>query len=367
MIIHFSILAVILSISFLWEKGTKSNKIKFPNYVMPLIPWLIIFGYIAFLAAMRTEMNDTSVYVASFKNTPGTIQSALNVLIGDSKDKGFYFFTEIFKMFISDNYHMWFAFFSFIESFCFIYILRKESVSIFDSCFFFFASTLYYNYFSMMRQWFAAALFFLAFKWLKQRKFIPYLLMCLCAAQFHNSAYVCIPIYFLVHDKPFCNKQLIYAFIIAIMLLVLNPLLETLENSSSTYSYVFDTMSQNTGSSPIRIIIAAVTVILSFLEAKTISIINNKTLNIVLNLSIINLILNIVATFTSGLYLIRMSVYFNIFNMLLFPFLLEIILKGNNKKIIKTGFFVFYLLFFVYQMSHQGSWGYSSDILGKYY
>lgn len=367
MVIHFSILAVILAVSFLWEKGTKANKIKFPSYIMPITPWLIIFGYIAFLAAMRTGMNDTSVYVASFKDASGTIQSALEVLLGDGKDKGFYFFTEVFKLLVSDNYHMWFAFFSIVESLCFVYILRKESISILDSCFFFFTSALYYNYFSMMRQWFAVALFFLAFKWLKQKKFIPYLIICLIAAQFHNSAYLCIPIYFLLHDRPFCNKQLIYTFIVAVSLLMLNPLLETLETSSSTYSYVFDTMSQSTGSSPIRIIIAAVPIILSFLYRKKIWFISNKSLNIALNMSMINLLLNIVASFTSGLYLIRMSAYFNVFNMLLFPFILEIILKGNNKKIIKIGFFVFYFLFFIYQMSYQGAWGYSSDILGRYY
>lgn len=366
MVIHFSILAVILAISFLWEKGTKANKIKFPSYIMPITPWLIIFGYIAFLAAMRTEINDSSMYIHFFDLIPGTFHDIFEIIGGEGKDKGFSIIANLFKMFISDDYHLWFAFFSVIESLCFIYILRKESISILDSCFFFFTSALYYNYFSMMRQWFAIALFFLAFKWLKQKQFIPYLLVCLFAAQFHNSAYLCIPIYFFVHDRPFCNKQLVYIFIVIIMLLLLNPILESLENSSGTYNYVFDTMSQSSGSSPIRIIIAAVPVILCFLYRKKIWNVNNTTLNISLNMSMINLILSIVATFTSGLYLIRMSTYFNIFNMLLFPFLFEIILKGKNKQIIKIGFFVFYFLFFIYQMGHQGSWGYNSDILGKF-
>lgn len=366
MVIHFSILAVILAVSFLWEKGTKANKIKFSSYIMPLMPWLIIFGYIAFLATMRTSMNDTSMYIHSFDLIPGTFDNIVEVVSSDGKDKGFSVLANLFKIFISDDYHLWFALFSIIESACFIYILRRESISLLVSCFFFFTSTLYYNYFSMMRQWFAVALFFLAFKWLKQKQFIPYLLICLFAAQFHNSAYLCIPIYFLVHDRPFCNKQLVYVFIIVIMLLILNPLLEALESSSSTYNYVFDTMNQNSGSSPIRVIIAAVPVVLCFLYRKKIWNMNNKTLNISLNMSIINLVLTIIATFTSGLYLIRMSTYFNIFNLLLFPFLLENILTGENKKIVKIGFFIFYFLFYFYQMSYQGSWGYNSDILGKF-
>lgn len=366
MVIHFSILAVILAVSFLWEKGTKANKIKFPSYIMPLMPWLIIFGYIAFLAAMRSGMNDTPAYIHSFEITPGNFDNIAQIINSSEKDKGFYILSNFFKMFISNDYHLWFLLFSVIESACFVHILRRESISLLDSCFFFFTSTLYYNYFSMMRQWFAVALFFLAFKWLKQKKFIQYLLICLLAAQFHNSAYLCIPIYFLVHDRPFCNRQFVYIFLTVILLLLLNPILQSLENSSSTYSYVFDTMSQNSGSSPIRIIIAAVPVILCFLYRGKIWNMDNKTLNISLNMSMINLVLTVVATFTSGLYLIRMTTYFNIFNVLLFPFLLENVLTKRNKQIVKIGFFIFYFLFFIYQMYHQGSWEYISNVLGRY-
>lgn len=81
----------------------------------------------------------------------------------------------------------------------------------------------------------------------------------------------------------------------------------------------------------------------------------------------VHLLLNIIASFTSGLYLIRMSTYFNMFNVLLFPFILERVLVGNNRKLVKIAFYVLYFLFYIYQMKHQGSFGYSSDILGKFY
>lgn len=366
MIIHFSILAVILGVSFLWEKGTKLNKIKFKNYIMPLMPWIIIFGYIAFLVAMRTDMNDTSVYIDSFKAAPGNFDEIFNIILGNGKDKGFNILANLFKMFISDNYHLWFAFFSVIESVCFIYILRRESVSILGSCFFFFASTMYYNYFSMMRQWFAVALFFLAFKWLKQKKFIPYLLVCLFAAQIHNSAYMCIPVYFIVTNNPYSKKQLMIIFALCVLLMLTNPILSSLENSDSTYNYVFSTMTQNTGSSPIRIIIAFIPVLLSFMYVKKIKEENDNTIYICINISIINFLLNVLATYTSGLYIIRFSNYFSIFNMILLPFILEKVLVGKNKRIIKICFYVFYFVFFCYQMNHQGSFGYSSDILGTF-
>lgn len=367
MIIHFSVLGVIVLVSLIWEKPTKFNKLKTEDYIMPSLPFLIIFGYLAFLAAMRSGMNDTSVYVSSFINNSGTFEKISTIFCEDYKDKGFYITETLFKMIITDEYHLWFAFFAVIESLIFVYVLRRESASILVSCYFFFASTLYYNFFSMMRQWFAISLFFFAFKYLKNKKFRIYLLICVIAAQFHTSAYFCIPIYFFAHLKPWSKKQLALVFAFCIALLFLNPMLSSLENSDSTYSYVYETMATSSGSSPVRIVIAMVPVILCFMYKKKIELEHNKTLDISINMSIVNLLLTVVATFTSGLYLIRMSTYFNLFNMIVFSWLLEKIITGKDKTLIKGCFYIFYLAFYVYQMNYQGAFGYSSDILGNFH
>lgn len=367
MIIHFSVLGVIILVSLIWEKPTKFNKLKTEDYIMPALPLLIIFGYLAFLAAMRSGMNDTSAYVESYINNTGTFEKLSIIFSKDYKDKGFYITETLFKMIITDEYHLWFAFFAVIESLIFVYILRRESASILVSCYYFFASTLYYNYFSMMRQWFAVCLFFFAFKYLKNKKFWIYLLFCIIAAQFHTSAYFCIPIYFFVHLKPWSKKQLVLVFAFCVALLFLNPMLSSLESSDSTYSYVYETMATSSGSSPVRIVIAMVPVILCFMYKKKIEAEYNKTLDISINMSIVSLMLTIVATFTSGLYLIRMSTYFNLFNMIVFSWLLEKIITGKNKTLIKGCFYIFYLAFYVYQMNYQGSFSYISDIIGNFY
>ena len=74
MIIHFSVLAVILVCALIWERPIRYHKLNSIyygeryDYKSPLMPWLIVFGYIAYLAAMRSGMNDTSGYIQSFEH-----------------------------------------------------------------------------------------------------------------------------------------------------------------------------------------------------------------------------------------------------------------------------------------------------------
>lgn len=374
MIIHLSILAVILAVGIVYEHSIRVNKVSAAteksgsyNYKSVLTPWLLVFGYIAFLSAMRTKMNDTSVYVHSFEVAGVGWQAFFDQVAnaGKVKDWAFGALCVLFKTIVSDDYHMWFAFFAIIESLIFIYVLRRWSISFLDACFFFFCSTLYYNYFTMMRQWFAVSIVFLGIKFIEKDKFLPYLALCVFAAQFHNSAYIMVVLYFLVRGQAWGKRQITITVIFAIAMIFLQPLLNSLESvtSGTTYDYVTATMNTNSGSSVVRPIIACVPVVIAYIYRKNI---NDNMMNICVNMSLINLFLNVLATFTSGLYVIRLSIYTNIFNTILYPYILNIAIKEKDRRILKPLFYLIYLAFYFYQMQHQGAFGYSSDILGTF-
>lgn len=373
MIIHFSVLILILLVSFFYEHKFRAEKIRVvsgggfaADYLGSIIPWLIVFGYLAFLAGMRTYINDTLGYVSSFNSLEPSWSEIWRILSNSDKDKGFSILMHLFKMYISKDYHAWFFLFSAIESIVFIYILRRESVSFLDTCYFLFVSALYYNYFSMMRQWFAVVCVFFASKFIKTRKFIPYLLICLFAAQFHNSAYFLIPLYFIVNFEAWSRRLylLLGAFIVA--LIFLEPLLGAVGEvtGDTTYNYVVNTMREGSGSSWVRVPISAVPVVLSYVYRDTVK--DNKMINICVNFSLINLLLNIVAVFTSGLFIIRMSTYMNVYNLILYPYLLNVSVDQKNRNIIKTLFYVIYFAYYIYQMLYQGAFFYGSDVLGNF-
>ncbi len=373
MIIHFSILLVILLVSAAYEHSFRANKIRViadggtaSDYLGSIIPWLIIFGYIAFLAGMRSSMNDTEGYKESFKSLEPSWDNVWNAIESDIKDKGFPIASNLFKMYISQDFHAWFFAFAIVESLLLSFVLRRESVSMIDACFFFFASTTYYNYFSMMRQWLAVVIVFWAAKFIKKRKFIPYLLFCLLAAQFHTSAYFMIPVYFIVSGKAWSKKQLGIVGLFAIAFVFLRPILGFLESATgdTTYGYVVETMSTGSGSSWLRIPVALVPVVLSYIYRDKIK--NDVMANICTNMALVQLLVLIVASVTSGIFIGRMSVYFGIFNTILFPYLLNVAIDDKNRSWIKALYYIGYFAFYIFQMNYSDSFFYGSDILGYF-
>ena len=374
MIIHFSILAVMMVCALIWEKPIKSRKLQCIyygeryDYESTLMPWLIVFGYLAFLAAMRSDMNDTPAYIQSFNSQPGTWDAIISIITADRKDKAFDIAANLFKMYVSIDYHLWFGLFAVIESAIFIAVLRRESVSFWDTCFVLFATTLYYNYFSMMRQWMAVLLLFGGARLLKEGKTVPYILLCIVAAQFHNSAYLGIPLYFIVKGKAWSLKQNLILFASAFGLIFLSPILNAMEGAleGTTYDYALAAMNSNSGSSIIRPIIAVVPVAIAFVYRDRIET-SNKMINVCINMSLINFLLNLLAAFTSGLYVIRLATYAGIYNLILYPYLLNVTVDRSARGILKTGFYVFHMILYYYQMSYMGAWLYASNILGNFY
>lgn len=374
MVIHFSILALIIILSLIYEKRIRTAKIDAAltgdgGYIFKsqLLPWLILFIYISILAGLRTDVNDSLVYIEMFDKIKPSWDTIRTIISDSSQDKGFFIIGALFKIYISKDYHWWFFTVASFCSVCFVHVFRRYSVSFFDACFFFFCTTLYFNFFSMMRQWLAVAIYLLAIKYIHKKKLIPYIIVCLIAAQFHTSAYVMIIVYFLVKGEAWSKKQVIIVLGSIAILLFLNPLLTSLSSSSEgiVNEYANKALESNAGASIIRPIIYSIPVIISFWLRKNIS---DSFASILINMALINFILNILAVFTNGLYVIRLAVYFSVLVTLLYPFLLNVVLKDNKyQRIIKSGYYILYFAYYCYQMTYSNSWYFYSDILGGFY
>lgn len=366
MVIHYSILGLILIVSFFWNRSAISKKKLDSSSKIALTPWLIVFAYLAFLSAMRTKMNDTFIYMHGFNGASGTLSAAIDALKNsDIKYVFTNFLREIFKCYISDDYHAWFALFAIVDSICFIYVYRRECNDILIPMFYFFVSNLYYNYFTMMRQFIAVAICFASVELMKQRKWIKYFLCCLLAFLFHPSAIFVVLFMFLSLNQPWEKRQnFIVAFFIVAMLFA-NPIVSAFSDSGeeSSYGYVFDALSTNTGSSPLRVAVAIAPVFLSFIYRKEIKAENSFILSFSVNMATFELLLLAVATFTNGLYVVRLATYLAPYTCILYSYLFTKIIKSKYTPLLVVGFFVMFLAYYILLERHSGTGYYISDIL----
>lgn len=374
MIIHISILVLILLVSAFYEHQFRANKIRAiadggtaADYLGSIIPWLIVFGYITLLAGMRSNVNDTYAYRDTFINLKASWEGIGSMISGDAKDKGFMIAAMLFKMYISQDYHVWFLFVASIESLLIINVLKRETVSFFDTIFLFFVTSTYFNYFTMMRQWIAVSIVFWASRFIKRKKIVPYILFCILAAQFHNSAYFMIFAYFIVIGKAWNKKQLIIIFTFVIAMIFLQPILGVVGflAEDTTYNYVVNTMQSSTGSSIFRAGIAAVPIVFAYIYRERIKS-DDLMINTCVNMSLLSVLMLILASFTSGIFVGRMSNYLQIYTMILLPYLFHVAIEEKKRSIIKLSFYAAYIVFYFVTMQLSGSFFYGSDVLGYF-
>lgn len=104
----------------------------------------------------------------------------------------------------SDNIQWVYAISAAVTLLLLFYEIFRDSPSPALSLFLFVAMGYFFSSFNILRQFIALAILFAGFRFLKERKFLPYLLLVLVAMTFHKTAVIMIPLYFLL---PLRMKQ----------------------------------------------------------------------------------------------------------------------------------------------------------------
>ena len=131
------------------------------------------------------------------------------------------------------------------------------------------------------------------------------------------------------------------------------------------YSYLTN-IQKNTGVNPIRVLVMSVPVIIAFFERKKIEEITSPYINMFINISVICFECYIVGMFTTGV-VGRLPIYFQIFNWILIPWLLNNVFDENMKKIVIFSCIIGFILYFYYDMYIAGMGIYHSTSLQLFY
>jgi len=197
-----------------------------------------------------------------------------------------------------------------------------------------------------IRQCLAAALVFACTKFIVDGKFIKYCICIILISKFHGSAIMLIPLYFIVR-KEVWSKQVFIFIGIAIVGVIAYDLLEPIIFKllqGTTYSEYEN--STEGGSSITRTIVNMVPVVLAYIKRNELKKIWPES-DIFVNMSIINVIFVALGMF--NWIFNRFTLYTQLYNFILLPFIILKCFRGKERRILYIGFMICYFIFMYYE------------------
>lgn len=297
----------------------------------------IVFLILLFVSGLREGIGDTNTYKYSYTllaNNPNLFKFEGDfgldllslVLIQISTDPQILIFitaliTNLFNTITFNKYR------SYLELQVYIYI----------------TSGYYTVTMNGIRQCLVAAILFACTSMIIEGKFKKYLIIVLLASTIHKSALILIPIYYISRQEVW-SKQIIKLIILAVIGIVFYNQLEPIffkliGNTQYGHYSEYD----GGGSSFIRTVVNSIPVILAYLKKNELKEKWNNS-NIFVNIAVINLVF-----VAFGMYqwiFNRFTLYFQLYNFILIPYIIKNCFKGKEKRLLYIGVIICYFIFF---------------------
>ena len=341
-------------------EGEKTEQYKSIGLVMALLT----FALLVFFVGNRSTIHDTQQYQYMYNlYYSDDLNQIVDILNGTRKEKGplFFVYLVLFKHFTHGTYNDWFMSIAVFQAVSLAVFFYKYSVNYTYSIYLFFTMGIFIWMVNGMRQFIAITIILFAVDWLIQKRLIPFMIVVLIAYNFHSSAILWVPVYFIVQYKPWSMKFIVCAVLLtAAIVFVSNSSL--LDNTD--YDYIVT--SNRTGINPFRLVVSMVIPVIAYTRKDIIEEKNDPFVNILINISVISVGCCIVGMFTNGVAA-RIAAFFDVFSLLLLPWLLKKAFDESMGRTIAIISFVGYFVFFLVTMygAHNGI--YESQLLRLYY
>lgn len=221
-----------------------------------------------------------------------------------------------------------------------------------------------------LRQCLAAALLFACTQLIIKGKFIPYCICVILISTFHESALMMLPIYFVVRQEAWSKKMVIFIGLAVVGVFGYNIISPIIFKALESTSYGHYSQFNEGGSSAMRTLVNSVPVIFAYLKRQELK---EKwpDSNIFVNMSIINVIF--VAFGMFNWIFNRFTLYLQLYNFVLMPYLIKNCFNGKERRLLYLGFLGCYFFFFYYEqvigmgMSYPTNFKLKEFIFGKNY
>ena len=366
MIIYNSMIIWIAACGIFYSILNKKHKIAAAENAtnkIPILLAIITFGYIIFWAGIRSGIADTNTYINMYNALPNNLSAISEFWTSDNKAPGFNTLAIIFKCIISDDYHFWLMFIAMVSGFSVMYAVWKYSDNFFYSAFLFIVTINFTWLLNGIRQFLVVSILFALSDWIIERKTWRYIIAVLILSTIHFTALIMIPIYFIVTEKPFGLKIILFLIALLLAIVFLEPFIDMLELflEETQYGGFSEQFANDDGVNPIRVLVAVIPSVIAFLSRKKINHIDDRLLDLCINMSLISAGLYLLGVFTSGILFGRFPIYCELYNIILLPALFKRCFGKNNAIIMYVLCAVGFLLYYFLQMK---DYYYISDLTG---
>ena len=188
------------------------------------VPWfaVLVIAPVIIWAGFRSGAGyvDTNAYIYTYSKIPtgfGDLYHYITVV--QTKDPGFSIYMAIIKMVFGASYTPFLIITALIQGLSVTFFFRKYSPQFMISMFILIASTEYLWMFNGIRQFLAVAIALIAFRFLFEKKYIPYVLLILLASTIHLTAIILLPVAFIVNSRPWSIRVFIVISLLIFLIL----------------------------------------------------------------------------------------------------------------------------------------------------
>lgn len=307
----------------------------------------VLIAFILF-AGLRSKYNDTSNYMQAFELIDTT---DLNVSILLEPYGGFDMYQKLIKKYISEN-PQFLIFITAIITNVLYFRFYIRHTNKFCEMIFLYAIGNYVFSMAGLKQAVAVAISLYAIENYMDGKYIKMIILLFIAMTFHPYiiCLICVP--FL--KKNIWDRKTIVVIVLCFFAFInLDKVFEIFSLIGKDYSNgVFNDYTIN----PIRVIIESIPIILSFYYRKRLNQSTNRMLILGINMKIISFIFIVMGLFANPIYFGRMSTYFTALSTIAIPEMLAIIWReSRNKKVYILGYYLFFFVYFLMDMTKIGT------------
>lgn len=307
-----------------------------------ILLWIILFS------GLRSRYNDTSTYMIGFQ-----MLDPKSVGFSDlfSSYGGFEVYQKIIKQYISDNPQVLIFVSAVLVGLLYIPFLARHTNHFGETIFLFLIGDYIFSM-GGIKQSLAIGIALHAISSYLDKRYIKAIILLLIAMSFHPYA-ICLVCIVALQDEVWSVKCVLLSAVFVVLFMNLDSLFGLLSAIGKDYSS--EDMSSYT-INPIRVLVEAVPVAISFLYRKKLNVSQDKYLILGVNMQVISFVFIALGLLFNPIYLGRMATYFSALSCIAIPKMLNVAFKNTkNGRYWTVLYYAFFGVYFLMDMTKIGT------------